>query len=242
MKKTVIYFAILLFLSCSDTKTRNEYYTDRKIKEMTEYQNGKKNGKCKSFSPNGILITLSEWKDDLKNGKEIQYDSIGKIKASCTFLNGQETGKYVIYHDSDFSDKYYVITEGEKINGEVMEAYIKYFTKKDSLLHKEIYQKKIDSSLEINDERCYTLNGKLDTSASCFFSIKSQDTVFLHDTLKMLIESECFDFDNVGILIGDYDEHYRIVGNNIDTLESKTNFINYLYVPKKQVKLRYVAF
>ena len=59
-----------------------EWYGDGRLKEITSWKNGQKNGKSQYYS-NGRLVKLSTYKKDLLNGKTITYKD-----------NGEEVGYY----------------------------------------------------------------------------------------------------------------------------------------------------
>ena len=74
------------------------YYSGALVSEET-YSKGKKVGVHKSFYENGQVSEETEWHNDYKEGKWIQYFPDGKVKMRTTHNYNMVNGRYYFYYD-----------------------------------------------------------------------------------------------------------------------------------------------
>jgi antitoxin component YwqK of YwqJK toxin-antitoxin module len=71
------------------------YFEDGSIKAQGKIMNEKMNGTWIFNKKGGTLQQIGNFKDDVKNGEWIRYDSKGEIAYHVEFLNGKSVKKYV---------------------------------------------------------------------------------------------------------------------------------------------------
>jgi antitoxin component YwqK of YwqJK toxin-antitoxin module len=83
---------------------------------------GRLNGCCKTYSPNGVLIIETNYTLGIRNGKHSEWYLNGKIKVDGTYENGIKVGEWKRYNESgeideiyDFDENHFKIFENGKI-------------------------------------------------------------------------------------------------------------------------------
>ena len=71
------------------------YFEDGTIKAQGKIINEKMNGKWIFNKKGGSLLQIGNFKDDVKNGEWIRYDSKGEIVYHVEFLNGKSVKKFI---------------------------------------------------------------------------------------------------------------------------------------------------
>ena len=96
-----------------------EIYVDNNIELRAILQNHKKEGKWKTFYSDGKLKSITEYKDGLVNGKIIQYHKNGTVSYKGKCINGKVENTSTAYYESGKvkAKNYYV--NGELIKQEV---------------------------------------------------------------------------------------------------------------------------
>lgn len=92
--KTDTIFTVL------DAKTNYKYYVASLADGTSEtgyLLNGKKNGTVKRYFANGVLLSLTEYKDNLKNGTYIECEKTGSIAKEENYKDGQLNGQVKIF-------------------------------------------------------------------------------------------------------------------------------------------------
>lgn len=89
---------ILLLLSC-DKKRIVQRYSGSQVQLKCEMKNGKKDGECIGYYPDGSVEYTANYKNDLLHGESVFYHRNGVINWTVTFTNGHKNGE-VIYYDS----------------------------------------------------------------------------------------------------------------------------------------------
>ncbi len=84
-----IALALLAFFSCANGHVKKEYYQNGNLKSKTYY------------------------KDDLKNGEEMNYYPGGELKNIITYKEGKQEGPYFVYYKNGNLEKTGVITNGQ---------------------------------------------------------------------------------------------------------------------------------
>ena len=68
-------------------------YPDGTTKSITNYHNGKKEGKSSSFYPDGSIKTVMYYQNDEVNGAVQHYHPNGTLKHDMTYCNGEACGE-----------------------------------------------------------------------------------------------------------------------------------------------------
>ena len=68
-------------------------YPDGTPKSITNYHNGKKEGKSSSFYPDGSIKTVMYYQNDELNGAVQSYHPNGTLKHDMTYCNGEACGE-----------------------------------------------------------------------------------------------------------------------------------------------------
>lgn len=70
-----------------------EYYANKNLRELGEFNNGLKEDIWKSWTENGVLTQLYTWKRGIKSGAFSIYEETGKPSQMGTYRNNQLNGK-----------------------------------------------------------------------------------------------------------------------------------------------------
>ncbi len=99
MKNALLLLAITLFsLSVNaQTEIKKDYYGNGKIKSLTSYVDGKKDGIQTYYNKDGEVMLITPWLNDKKEGVEVYYKN-GELKTEITYSNGLKHGIYNIYY------------------------------------------------------------------------------------------------------------------------------------------------
>src|SRR5690348_8829225 len=82
-----------------------ERYKDGTLKAEGLIINEKKNGEWKYFFPNGVLMSVETFKDDLLNGKIRYYFPSGKLQGIETWINGNLHDSATYFHENGNIEK-----------------------------------------------------------------------------------------------------------------------------------------
>ena len=78
-----------------------KYYEEGKVKKLTTYYYGKKQGLSESYHGKGIVKFREYYHDDLKHGSYEQFFDNGEIIKKCTYEKGQIQGKLYRYQNGN---------------------------------------------------------------------------------------------------------------------------------------------
>jgi len=141
--KTIITALFLLFsaLSFAQNNEEKEYYDSGKVKMVTTYKNGVKDGPVKgyyengntqlagnfkngklqgkltTYSEDGTLSTIENYLDDQLDGEAEEYDENGKLYSTLNFKNGVQHGKTTTYFKNKIIESVTNYVNGE-LHGE----------------------------------------------------------------------------------------------------------------------------
>lgn len=92
-------FVTMIVFSCYASSTKNsrpylkkEYYKNKKLKSITPFARGKKNGIGKYFYKNGKLQFEIPYKDGVIHGVGRTFDIKGRLVEITTYQNGKKNG------------------------------------------------------------------------------------------------------------------------------------------------------
>jgi hypothetical protein len=99
MKNSIVILVLTLFsLSVkSQTEIKKDYYGNGKLKSITSYVGGKKDGLQTYYNKDGEVMLITPWLNDKKEGVEVYYKN-GELKTEITYANGLKDGIYNIYY------------------------------------------------------------------------------------------------------------------------------------------------
>jgi antitoxin component YwqK of YwqJK toxin-antitoxin module len=99
MKNSIVILIITLFslTAKSQTEIKKDYYGSGKIKSITSYVDGKKDGIQTYYNKDGEVMLITPWLNDKKEGVEVYYKN-GELKTEITYANGLKDGIYNIYY------------------------------------------------------------------------------------------------------------------------------------------------
>lgn len=104
-----------------------KYFKSNGIAEKGNFEKGLKTGEWKIWYKNSGLLKLSnQWRNGELHGREMIYDSLGKLNQSGNYKNGLKEGFWVLHKSKD--TLYY--KEGDKISKKV------FLADKESMLSK----------------------------------------------------------------------------------------------------------
>ncbi|MDD2995797.1 MAG: hypothetical protein PHP99_06220 [Paludibacter sp.] len=169
MRKIILAFIILIFISCNKQNIK-EYYSDGILKVEYTLISDKIEGRYRSFYPTGKIEYEAIFKNGQRNGLEKKYYENGHLKMKGVMKNDNAQGWYHYYNENQKLDSIieYIMIELEHPFSSYMNSNIA-----DSL--------KVSIP---NRYFTYNRNGNIDKNNSFFFieNIKN-DTIALGDTL-----------------------------------------------------------
>ena len=135
--KLLKYFRLTAYLfvmlaACTQHDPNNglqeEFYPNGIIKSTFTLKNGLRNGTVKYFDTKGRLLSKAEYKDNLKNGELINYNSEnGKMILKAHFKEDIQHGKVIQYYREGM-----LFRESNYVNGRV-EGLVKTYWPKGNL-------------------------------------------------------------------------------------------------------------
>ena len=98
MKNSILILAIILFsLSAkSQTEIKKDYYGNGKIKSLTSFVDGKKDGIQTYYDKDGAIVLVTPWANDKKEGIEVYYKN-GELLYEITYVDNKMNGVYNHY-------------------------------------------------------------------------------------------------------------------------------------------------
>lgn len=76
------------------------YYDNGIVKEISQYQNKKRNGMSYSYYPNKKIEREASFKNDKQDGISKVYNENGILTHEATYKNGKMEGPYIIYYEN----------------------------------------------------------------------------------------------------------------------------------------------
>src|SRR5690348_10736 len=100
--KLSYFFALFLIVGCSDIdrNTKTEYYSDRGIKFIKHYKQGKIHGQAQWFYPNGAIEQIVNFENGKENGNAYYYYHDGALKHFRNWKDGKMVGYANDFFDS----------------------------------------------------------------------------------------------------------------------------------------------
>lgn len=230
MNQSRYLIILIIFFSCSNVNTHREYYDNGILMKEFQVINNKKHGIYKEYYQNGKIKKINNWNNGNKNGQEIIYDTLGREKLIQTYKNNELYGSYIKY---TFTEKYKIKALGRYSEDYEIDSVWEYYIN-DTLLRQKIFLIRLDTLLPPNYRIKYTESGSIDTALSCFFHIHaSNDTISMNEEYELDIDTYCYEFDKMIVIIGDYDKYFKVIGEHFDTLKTDQQSIRYRIKPAK---------
>lgn len=95
--------------------------TDDGQHHLYTYQDDVKNGIYQCTNPNGSLVCIANYENDLLQGEYTEFYLYGSVKAKGQYLNGQKTGWWIYYNERGE-----IIKEGAYENDEPIKKWFEY--------------------------------------------------------------------------------------------------------------------
>lgn len=121
--KIYIYLFFLLFASaCSTTQEDvqgkiivvKKFYPDNQLMEIREFRNDMKNGKQIAYWDNGNKRFEYTAKNDVNEGKLMEWDYNGKLFHLAHYKDGQEEGVQKLWYENGKIRANYIILKGRR--------------------------------------------------------------------------------------------------------------------------------
>jgi len=107
------------------------------------FSDGSKNGLCRKYYSSGEILELSEWKNNLREGKYQAFYPSGKPFLECMFRNDQRNGRCFSYFLSGN------IEVESFYQNDLPEGIWKYFDENGTILYTLIYEKGVLKNPEV---------------------------------------------------------------------------------------------
>ena len=106
-----------------------EYWGSGQLNKRSNYINGKLNGKTIWYHQNGNFWSITDYKDDVRNGKILVFNVYGILIQDLTFKNGYKHGLNIDYNkDYNIDMKYSGLYKMNKKIAELSKKLIKQKT------------------------------------------------------------------------------------------------------------------
>ena len=121
--KTTIFFIMLVFgtaCSCSNEEVNGtlvitrKYYPNKQLMEYREFRNEMKNGKQIAYWDNGNKRFEFIAKNDAYEGELKEWDYQGKLFHLAHYKNGQEEGEQKLWYENGKIRANYIIIKGRR--------------------------------------------------------------------------------------------------------------------------------
>jgi antitoxin component YwqK of YwqJK toxin-antitoxin module len=100
-KDSAVYYRLAIYTMGKENDTARAYsMQDNKLRIITPYVNGKKEGIAKWYFPSGMLGVITPLHNDSIDGTQRQYYESGKIRWSIAFVNGKKEGVSKKYYET----------------------------------------------------------------------------------------------------------------------------------------------
>ncbi len=103
MKKYITYSFILILslFACEQKELKYNIYEIEGLEYESVYEvkNGKMNGIFKAYNKDGIMVEMSEWRNDLRDGKTISFYENGKLSGEYMYSNGKLVDEFKVYYE-----------------------------------------------------------------------------------------------------------------------------------------------
>ena len=121
--KIYIYLFILLIVTACSSKVEEaqgkliiikKYYPNNKLMELREFRNNMKNGKQIAYWDNGNKRFEYIAKNDVSEGELKEWDFNGKLFHLAHYKNGQEEGVQKLWYENGKIRANYIILQGRR--------------------------------------------------------------------------------------------------------------------------------
>jgi len=127
------------------------YNEDGEFVSKTEYKSNIKNGKETSFYDSGNILMVSEWIDGKANGERRDFYENGQIKNIFNYREGIATGAFKTYYPTG------VLSLEGSLKNDKFDGVFKYYSKNGNLSFEEVYE----NGKNVGTSKSYTTTGKI---------------------------------------------------------------------------------
>lgn len=122
MKIYIYLFTLLIVTACSSKVEEaqgkliiiKKYYSNNKLMEIREFRNNMKNGKQIAYWDNGNKRFEYIAKNDVSEGELKEWDFNGKLFHLAHYKNGQEEGVQKLWYENGKIRANYIILQGRR--------------------------------------------------------------------------------------------------------------------------------
>lgn len=225
-RNLALFFIIILY-ACN-SKERQEYYNSGSIKRKCETKGNMINGTCEEYYLNGELKSKSNWVNDTLNGLATIFYENGKIQQKVPWVKGKIHGVLLVYHQNGKLKQKSEYKNG-LLNGRTELFYMNGSIEK---IQEWVYAEGYNFA---NTRKEYDSLGNLTFQDHYPIITPIMDSVTLGEDYKIKIELKNPVHEKMTVLIGDFDENYRLKDSlSIDTIRSNGFIAEYSFKPKKE--------
>jgi hypothetical protein len=192
-----------------------EFYNNGSLKHKGLVINNKKEGKHIWYNKNGYIKTIIEYKNDVENGKRMDYfDDSNQIKSIVNFSKGKLTDTSLFYNNNGELNAYFIYKD--------IWIY-KYFFKKNNILD----ELRILVKPHFLDKHTISEQIFFDSNADTIYD-KSRFYRLNRSNNKLNLRYFCSDNDRTSLIIGDINKDFSYNSNLVDTIP----FVDIINLPK----------
>jgi antitoxin component YwqK of YwqJK toxin-antitoxin module len=219
---------LLTMLSCRRSEMGdNTYYPDGKLWKKTIYisPDDKSEYRIYEYDKNGGLISLTEYKDKIPDGRSFSYYSNGEIKSVFYYSIGRLTsvGRY-------FNDKGMLTDKGLFINDSMVVK--EEFFYKDNLQKVNVFSKRKDDFPQVGRLMYNSSNTSFGLDNSFYYIASSVDSIQTDDSIRVDVNFIARRKGNpyITLSLGVLDENLNFTQKD-RTLTSDSLYLSFYYKP-----------
>ena len=122
MKGYLFFIVLITFIACSNQKEQaqgelvvsKKYYSNKQLMEYREFRNEMKNGKQIAYWDNGNKRFEFIAKNDAYEGELMEWDYSGNLFHLAHYKNGQEEGVQKLWYDNGKIRANYITIKGRR--------------------------------------------------------------------------------------------------------------------------------
>jgi antitoxin component YwqK of YwqJK toxin-antitoxin module len=174
-----------------------QYWANEKLRFQTEYINDKRNGKEIDFYMNGEVDTITTLKDDLKNGAYFKYREGGNLKVKTFYKDDKTHGRCEIYYESGLLENVGDYKDGK------LEGVWKYYFENGKLSSSETYKDGVRNGFaKIYDQDTGAwIEGNFEDAGKRYGSWKTYDENGQFVKKEIYINDELASLDDIEVVV-----------------------------------------
>jgi antitoxin component YwqK of YwqJK toxin-antitoxin module len=198
------FLVVTLCIGCDLSQTRKEFYSNGKIKSEAKWKNGVKNGESVLYDSVGNVLSRQNFANDTLQGKSITYHVSGNVFLIENYDRGVLNGEFLKFYENG-----YVGGKGRYKNGKGVGVYYQYHPIDSGTVSREAYLMNVKGeSMQYYVKRITPEGDSVDEYRS--IGIIHPKTVSINDTITVEFRpTKESKYDSVLVIVGDFDDEFN---------------------------------